>query len=210
MRNGFYRLFLTLTLVMATGIHSLSAQSANSLRSVSRDKHSGTEIRMLTPFTGEGLNPKLHIVKETTGVCWSSSLVNTSRPNTWRCHAEDKVYDPCFKSPIHNQNSVVCMQHPWDKKVVILKLKSPLPSTKASRFSSKKSQPWAIELGNGRMCTLITGPKAQIAGMKSRYSCSSGAVVVGDIDRSNPVWHVFYLGNEDLYMHQTPVISAWY
>jgi hypothetical protein len=208
-KKHLYSLFFLIIGVVLTA-QSQMANAAESLSSFQSHKHDRTEIRLLTPFTAAGLNPKLKVSKEVEGICWSNSSVNSSRPNTWRCHSDNTVYDPCFINPIHNQYSVVCLESPWSKNVVKLKLKSPLPSTKADTFVGSKSQPWAIELSNGRLCTMISGPTSAVSGMPIKYQCNSNAVVLGDIDRSNHKWVVFYLGNDDLYMHQIPISLAWY
>lgn len=168
-----------------------------------------TEIRLITPFTVEGLNPKVTITKRIQGDCWTTSTTNSSRPNTWRCQADQKIYDPCFVNPIKPESSVICLSDPWSNKAVEITLNSPLPSTKNKSFDHKSAQPWALELANGNHCTLITGPSLFLAGLKTNYKCKS-AVVVGDIDRAGTFWTVYYLAHNSLSMNQAHVKAAWY
>ena len=70
--------------------------------------------------------------------------------------------------------------------------------------------PWALELANGQHCTLFTGATAPIAGMRINYGCPGGLVVVGDVDRSLPVWRVFWQGEKSISLDQTEVVVAWY
>lgn len=170
-----------------------------------------TEIRMITPFTHHGINGKLNITKETTGTCWASSHTNSARPNTWRCRAENVVYDPCFKNPVKDQQSVICLKSPWDKNATLVKLQSPLPyDVKSSHFNVNSSLPWALELTNGKYCTFSTTQAGDIAGQPISYRCDAGSYVIGDIDRSTKNWFVLYHGNESLYMKQVRVRAAWF
>lgn len=178
--------------------------------STPKNQMNRTDLRMLTPFTPNGLNPKLNIVKHCKGTCWTTSQVNSARPNTWRCQAENIVYDPCFKNPVREQNSVVCMQNPWDKSVMIIELDSPLPVTHNYMLNTQNASPWALELSNGKLCILSIGPNVKVAGMAANYSCGSGAIVIGSINRNHQKWSAFYLGNESLYMSEMPILSAWY
>ncbi len=170
-----------------------------------------TEIRMITPFTAQGVNTKLKITKEIKGTCWTNSYINSSRPNTWRCRANNEILDPCFKNPIKDHQSVICMKTPWDKGAVLVKLNAPLPSTtKSLHFNVRKALPWALELNNGKYCTYSTLTTGEFSGQEITYRCDAGSYVIGDIDRMSKNWFVLYQGHESLYMKQVRVRTAWY
>jgi len=70
--------------------------------------------------------------------------------------------------------------------------------------------PWAIELANGQRCSLFTGAMPPVAGMRINYGCPGGFQVVGDIDRSQPVWRVFFQGEKSIALEQVDVAVAWF
>jgi hypothetical protein len=70
--------------------------------------------------------------------------------------------------------------------------------------------PWAIELANSKHCSLFTGATAPVAGMRINYGCPGGFQVVGDIDRSAPVWRVFFQPENASALEQVDVLVVWY
>lgn len=168
-----------------------------------------TEVRVLTPFNSQGVNELIKIKDHVEGTCWATSTLTSAQPNTWRCQAGNKTYDPCFINPIRHDNTVVCLSNPWDHSGVEITLSNPLPLNRGKPFSDKSAQPWALELANGNHCTLISGPSLSFAGLKATYRCQD-ALVVGKINRSNQLWTVLYSPNSALYMNQTAVLAAWY
>lgn len=50
------------------------------------------------------------------------------------------------------------------------------------------SLPWALELADGQQCGLATGATTVMAGMRANYACEGGGWVLGELDRSQPVW----------------------
>lgn len=198
------------TLCVGTAVFALSTQAlASATLAGSKPKHHFTEVRLITPFTAEGLNASINITKRVSGSCWSNSSKDTSRPNTWRCQAENQSYDPCFMDPIREGSKVICLVSPWNLDAVEIALDAPLPSNRSESFDYKSAQPWALELSNGNHCSLISGPSLIVAGMKSTYRCKDGTIV-GDIDRSHKVWTVLYNNDKNLYMSQKTVVTAWY
>lgn len=213
MRKGFLNIFWSL--LLGCGLSALSNPNVLAITNViSHSKHDVpfTQIRLLTPFTAVGLNPKVSVNEIVDGTCWASSLSDSSRPNTWRCSSGSSTYDPCFVNPTREQNSVICLKSPWEPNAVQLTLSTPLPTNKLDNldFHSQSAQPWALELANGSQCTLITGPSLTVAGMKTSYQCDAGAIAIGNIDRSHKKWTVLFQKNDDLFMAQTDILTAWY
>ncbi|MFN8590496.1 MAG: hypothetical protein U0031_03460 [Thermomicrobiales bacterium] len=69
--------------------------------------------------------------------------------------------------------------------------------------------PWAIELANGARCGLMTGATTVLAGERMNYVCDDGGFVLGEVDRSLPVWNVSYLGKNTFATDFIPVTIAW-
>jgi hypothetical protein len=93
---------------------------------------------------------------------------------------------------------------------VLLTLTQPLPSEPRKETSRAEALPWAIELANGQRCTLFTGAMPPVAGMRINYGCPGGLQVVGDIDRSQPLWRVFFQGEKSIALEQVDVAVAWF
>jgi hypothetical protein len=69
--------------------------------------------------------------------------------------------------------------------------------------------PWALELANGDECTLLHGTLTEMAGQVAHYSCADGGIVLGETDRSQPVWTVTYLAAGEVASTLVEVIAAW-
>ena len=124
--------------------------------------------------------------------------------------AGNQILDPCFASPFaltDDPGTLVCAESPFTDEVVQLTVTEPLPD-RANRLDPTQL-PWALELANGERCTLLGGATAGIAGMRINYGCAGGSVV-GDIDRSLPVWAVSYLANDAVATDLVEVATAWY
>lgn len=64
---------------------------------------------------------------------------------------------------------------------------------------------------NAQTCTPLTGATAPIARMRINYGCGDDAHVAGSVDRSRPLWRVFYgTPNRSLSLQQVAVTTAWY
>jgi hypothetical protein len=69
--------------------------------------------------------------------------------------------------------------------------------------------PWGLELANGERCTLLTGATAVMADERINYGCESGGLVIGEVDRSGPVWMVSFLASDAYASDYVPVTVAW-
>jgi hypothetical protein len=56
----------------------------------------------------------------------------------------------------------------------------------------------------------FTGATAPVAGMRINYGGPGGFQVVGDIDRNQPVWRVFFQGAKSIALEQVDVAVAWF
>ena len=70
--------------------------------------------------------------------------------------------------------------------------------------------PWAFELADGEQCTLATGATAAFAGMRVNYFCTGGGSILGEPDRSLPVWAVTYLAEGAVASELVDVAVVWH
>jgi hypothetical protein len=69
--------------------------------------------------------------------------------------------------------------------------------------------PWGLELANGERCSLLTGATGVMADERINYGCESGGFVIGEVDRSGPVWMVSFLASDAYASDYVPVVVAW-
>lgn len=170
-----------------------------------------TQIKLLTPFGPNGLSIGMAVTEKLTGSCFTASLASPSRPDAWRCSSGNGLLDPCYQRILGDEKQLACpVGGPWPANVALLTLDKPLPSEPRKEASRDATLPWAIELANGLRCTLFTGATAPVAGMRINYGCPGGFQVVGDIDRSRPLWRVFYQGEKSIALEQVDVNVAWF
>ena len=171
---------------------------------------SGTEVKLITPFQQGSLGIGFAVTSRGSGECFTSSVAVPARPDAWRCTIGNAIHDPCFQNVLGDPHQLACPAAPWDANVTLLTLTSPLPTETRKDFELKNTLPWALELTNGRRCTLFTGATAPIAGMRINYGCPGGFIVVGEIDRSQPVWRAFSQGEKSISLDLTDIAVAWY
>lgn len=180
--------------------------------SCAQEASTSTQVRIFTPYTTNGLSIGLAVTDEVSGSCFASSVASGARPDAWRCTVDNTIYDPCFENLFGDQKTLACAESPFPANVVLLTLTADLPAAQhIGELDVTKAMPWALELENGEKCTLLTGATASVAGMRINYGCSENAYVVGSIDRSLPLWRVFYQTiNRSLSLNQLGVTTAWY
>jgi len=170
-----------------------------------------TQIKLLTPFGVKGLSAGMQITEKLSGKCFSASVASSTRPDAWRCSAGNAILDPCYQRILGDEKQLACpVDGPWSQKVVVLTLTETLPSEPRKETSRESTLPWAIELANGKHCSLFTGATAPVAGMRINYGCPGGCQSVGDIDRSTPMWRVFFQSENAGALEQVDVVVAWY
>ncbi len=97
------------------------------------------------------------------GKCQLNSIAQPYRQDTWRCVAENKVYDPCFAI---QEDKVVCQMNPLASDIFIIKLASPLlPKT------AKDNWAWFLTFNDGTYCAPYTGRRPQVQGEEVYYGC---------------------------------------
>ena len=184
-----------------------------------------TDTRYVVPFTPDGLNPSLTVTSTTEGACTFGSSIANGRPDAWGCTTEGGVVDPCFENPFlapDEAGEVACFDTPWSTDVVMLTLTAPLsrekegPAGAASGAADTADEviqpwdlPWALELENGDRCSLMHGTLVFMAGQVVHYGCENGGMILGETDRSQPVWTVTYLAEGEVASNLVDVVIAW-
>jgi hypothetical protein len=128
----------------------------------------------LTPFTADGhLRSGLRVAREARGSCdpGSDSLPN----NVYRCFSGHNVLDPCWRDWRAPAPVVICLEEPWARTVVRLRLTAtPDPS---SGHSDLGSEPWGITLRSGARCLAFQGAHDTLTGKEGApvidYYCST-------------------------------------
>jgi len=171
---------------------------------------SRTQIKLLTPFSFGRISNGLNAAEKASGTCFTESVASSSRPDAWRCMAGNAIMDPCFQNLMGDPKVLACTRDPWGNNVVLLSLTAPLPNDRRKEVDRNATLPWALELVTGQHCSLFTGATAPIAGMRINYGCPGGWNIVGDIDRSQPVWRVFAQAESSSVLEQVDIAVAWY
>ena len=184
-----------------------------------------TDTRYVVPFTPDALNPSLTVTSTIEGTCTFGSSIANSRPDAWGCTTDGGVVDPCFENaylPVDEATEVACFDTPWSSEVVVLRLTAPLSREKegpgggmsgaadtADEVIQPWDLPWALELANGDRCSLMRGTLVFMAGQVVHYGCENGGMILGETDRSQPVWTVTYLAEGEVASHLVDVLTAW-
>lgn len=169
-----------------------------------------TQVTLYVPFTPNGLSIGLAVTRRANGSCFAGSAASSGRSDAWRCSAGNAILDPCYQGFQSGKIVLACPDTPWSANVVLLTLTKDLPQKDANKDTVPKGLPWALELANGMKCELLTGATFGVAGMRANYGCRENAYVIGDPDRSLPVWRVFFQGPRGFAVTQIGVRVAWY
>src|ERR671932_1856431 len=186
-----------------------------------------TQIKFLLPWQPDGtLNPALQVRgRESLPPPFGCQGGGAGqRPDSWRCGTADPCYAP---PPFAAQTTVACATSPWSSEVVLLDLQTPLRTVEECRTPplcrlpvDLTSPPWALELANGARCTQFRGTLPIVEAMRFLYGCAhpdgspaglaGGPTATDEVDRSQPLWRVFFLGEGSYVIEQVAVPVAWY
>ena len=109
-----------------------------------------------------------------------------------------------------DQKQLACARDPWSANVNLMTLDEALPYGARKEAKREDTLPWALELGDGSRCTLMTGGTFAVAGMRANYGCVGGRTLFGDIDRTQPVWRIFSMTEKSIALTQSVIVVAWY
>jgi hypothetical protein len=106
------------------------------------------------------------------GTCWTSSI-SIPVSGVYRCLAHNQILDPCFAPAVETTPlTVSCFADPWSPGTRVT-LGAALPKDEPVL---KDGSPWALELGNGAHCVVVTGAVPVLDGFALQYRCDAGAV----------------------------------
>jgi hypothetical protein len=168
-----------------------------------------TQVQLVLPFTTPG-RLGLRVSARVHGRCFAASAADPGRPDAWRCMSVNRIYDPCFEGFGQSTAVVACLESPRASAAVVLTPTGGVPRQVANKGIPLASPPWSLSLGNGANCGLLTGATFGLAGMRINYGCTDGGYLIGDVDRSQPQWRVFYLGRRATAAVLVSVTTAYY
>jgi hypothetical protein len=187
-----------------------------------------TQIKIFVPFEPDGtVNSSLQVRSRDSFPdlqCQSGSIA-TARPDAWRCGTDDPCFAPLGAGLNDQPVTLACATAPWTGSVQLLTLRTQLATPEACKSPPLCRQsldlttnPWAVELTNGVRCTLFTGTISSQGGVGMVYGCSNpdgtpageAGVVKQGLDRSQPLWQVFYQAPGDYVLQETGVATAWW
>jgi hypothetical protein len=165
-------------LVFSTTLPSLAAQK--------------TTVVMYHAWTPAGKLANVRVTETVSGNCWTQSLV-TSRGDAYRCMTGNDIYDPCFAPRTSRPQVVACAPNPFLNRIVLFRLKKPLPSSPntTTQWLQPHNQPWGLRLTNGDTCVFATGATDVIKGERMNYGCArNDGWIIGLPNQLTPLWSV--------------------
>ncbi|MCC6314583.1 MAG: hypothetical protein IT337_11295 [Thermomicrobiales bacterium] len=179
-----------------------------------------TQTRIFLPYGPNGVNSQLTVETETDAVCDVSSAASPGRPDARRCITTDsQVLDPCFQNPFSAPGEagaqLVCVNSPVATTATVVTLTesfaapAPTPGSERDLADELFRMPWVLELADGETCGAMTGATIGFAGLRVNYGCTGGGVLLGEPDRSGPVWTVDLLPTDGIATTDVEVVAAW-
>jgi hypothetical protein len=156
------------------------------------------------------------VTETISAVCTPDSLATPDRPDAWDCIGQNnQIYDPCFENsflPADEPAQLACFADPFSSDVVVVELDEPLDRSKEGPTSAPLAPwdiPWGVELANGDQCVLLAHIEDTLAGEAVYYGCANGGSILGEVDRSAPLWVVNYLADGAIASELVDVTVAW-
>ena len=173
--------------------------------SATHSKARATTVHRVTPLTKQGhLRGRYEVARRAKGYCWTTSFVHG---RLYRCFRGNLIQDPCWK--LSGRPSVVCLGVPWSTSVTRLKLTRRLPPTAAYG-----GRIWGLRRldGVGGGCLASSGTGELIGSRPVTYYCHRGWVLVGNPDRTDPLWTIATakrVGDHYELRGRRPLGTAW-
>jgi hypothetical protein len=172
---------------------------------------SRTQTVVFSPFDSNGsLVPGLHVTSTNTGHCQPSNVLD--RTDTYRCfldHNEPNggnIADPCFDQGTY----LGCLTSPFTKAVLRLNPDAEPSPTPTNTGQPTSGNAWWLQLTNGQSCGFLQGASDALDRMRLNYACTNGAVLYGGLDRSHPLWTIFYRTKNAAALTKVEVARAWF
>ncbi len=148
------------------------------------------------------------------GACYAGSDLLRST-SAWRCGVTGgEIFDPCVLA--NDGATVVCGANPaTGEPGFVLELTDALPAVALD----EKVYPgaWLFQLGNGAICSFNQGASITVEGQRINYTCDDLTQLLGEIDKSGPVWTINIVTTSDdgqgVYAIETltpmTIVRAW-
>ena len=128
------------------------------------------------------------------GACYAGSDLLASSA-AWRCGVTGgEVFDPCLLAA--DGTTVVCGANPATQEAgFVLQVTSALPTVDVAAKSFPGA--WLFQLGNGAICSYNQGATITVEGQRINYTCDDLTQLLGEIDKSGPVWTINIVTTSD-------------
>jgi len=165
-----------------------------------------TDSVLYQAFAEAPLQTPLTTVAKTRGQCKQNSTVS-ERDDAWRCQVEGGVLDPCYVRRYSKRDELVCPLSPWSDKAVQVTINH-LLLTQRPALDMAASNPWSVELTNGKRCIKLPPEERNLEGETERYRCEDGVALVGDFYRCKGLWEIYSKDNGNI--NTVYIKRAWY
>lgn len=166
-----------------------------------------TDPRLYHPFSEAPFQATPVITHHLFGTCREQSYLD-KRDDAWRCETKNATYDPCFIKKHGSKNALVCPLAPWQDKAIMISIDAPLDNSNHETLDMSKTEPWAVELTNGKRCKRLSHPIEDETGETAHYRCGDNTLLIGNFYRCKGLWEI-YLKEEKSF--QTAYVKrAWF
>jgi hypothetical protein len=139
-----------------------------------------TEVVRWSPFEPSGMLKRSLEVKNVQGGCGDIGYTYVGGIG-YRCGFRNYLLDACFRDGPNPTEYVICVNHPWDRRVVRLRSRYLLLYPGVT-FTAPASYPWGIVLDDGNRCGVVQGAHDALTAHGRRYTvdyaCERGNVVL--------------------------------
>ena len=166
-----------------------------------------TKQNVYVPWQPEGRLAAIEITATANGTCWEGSLAASGRSDAWRCSAGNHILDPCFANTLEpTASQEICP----DSRTTgtLLNLVAPLDFRRGNREISG-AHPWAMELANGRFCSIVTGTATSVAGRPLTYSCTGNVFRYGEPDTTATPWNILSGQHDDSTLQPVDITTIY-
>ncbi len=150
-------------------------------------------MHIVSPVTATGLAPGYRVTHVVAGECLDGLPGSESIAGAvYRCFAGNFIEDPCWRDPrAADRKDVVCLLEPWQHSLTEIRLSAPLAPARES-LALSRSDPWGIELADGRRCLLLQGAHDTLGppatGRVLSWSCNQKTAVLEGLHQSEQPW----------------------
>jgi hypothetical protein len=231
-KSGFFWFWSGLIILFTALVNQLIAPAI--VDAIKADPITRTETAIFHPWTDRlAVKPSFTVEKRVKGNCFDGSGADFGNANAYRCFSGHLIYDPCFAPDTLWQRArgetLVCIGGPWEPRVTLLTVirlnkpeafpGHPLPTREEMIAYRKKANPWALELPGGIGCIFVSGASMELADRRYNYICFDEddpvygenhiGWVLGDPNRSEPVWRVQFSRTGETAFEEVLVKKAW-